>query len=80
MFCTLGCKSSRSITSTGSIPKAIGWDLSASAIWRPWANQNSVVRLSTAALVPGAGFRDLFDNFDRNRNYYSVLANVIFAY
>ena len=70
----------QALRNEGSIPKAIGWDLSASAIWRPWANQNSVVRLSAAALVPGAGFRDLFDNFDRNRNYYSVLANVIFAY
>lgn len=70
----------QALRNEGSIPKAIGWDLSASAIWRPWANQNSVVRLSAAALVPGAGFRDLFDNFDRNRNYYSLLANVIFAY
>ncbi|WP_375545917.1 hypothetical protein [Tsuneonella litorea] len=64
----------------GSIPREIGWDLSASAIWRPWANQNAVARLSAAALVPGAGFRDLFGNSNGNRNYYSVLANVVLSY
>jgi hypothetical protein len=64
----------------GSIPKDIGWDLSLSAIWRPVASQNIVARLSAAALLPGGGFRDLFDNSQRHRNYYSVLANVTLAY
>ena len=64
----------------GSIPKTIGWDLSAAAIWRPKATQNLVFRLSAAALVPGKGFRDLFDNANGNRNYYSILANIIVAY
>ena len=39
----------------GSIPKEIGFDLSAAAIWRPKANQNIVFRLSGAALVAGKG-------------------------
>ncbi|MCC6827579.1 MAG: hypothetical protein IT550_05050 [Novosphingobium sp.] len=64
----------------GSIPKQIGWDLSAAAIWRPKATQNIVARLSAATLVPGKGFRDLFDNEQRHRNYYSVLANLIVSY
>jgi hypothetical protein len=64
----------------GSIPKAIGWDLSAAAIWRPQTSQNLVFRLSAAALLPGKGFRDLFDNLNGHRHYYSVLANVIVAY
>jgi hypothetical protein len=64
----------------GSIPRAIGWDLSAAAIWRPKATQNIVMRLSAAALLPGKGFRDLFDNFNDDRNYYSILANVIVSY
>ncbi len=64
----------------GSIPRAIGWDLSAAAIWRPKATQNIVARLSAATLLPGKGFRDLFDNEQRHRNYYSVLANVIVSY
>ena len=64
----------------GSIPKDIGWDLSASTIWRPKATQNIVARLSAAALLPGQGFRDLFDNQNGDRNYYSVLANVVLSY
>ncbi|RZK00452.1 MAG: hypothetical protein EOO76_12685 [Novosphingobium sp.] len=64
----------------GSIPKAIGWDLSTAAIWRPKATQNLVFRLSAAALLPGKGFKDLFDNVNGHRSYYSVLANIIVAY
>jgi len=64
----------------GSIPKQIGWDLSAAAIWRPKATQNIVLRLSGAALLPGDGFRDLFDNAGGHRKYYSVLGNLIVSY
>ncbi|HYD23413.1 MAG TPA: hypothetical protein VEB68_01345 [Croceibacterium sp.] len=64
----------------GSIPKAIGWDLSAAAIWRPQATQNLVFRLSAATLLGGAGFRDLFDNLGNDRAYISVLANAILSY
>jgi hypothetical protein len=64
----------------GSIPKSIGWDLSAAAIWRPKATQNIVMRLSGAALVAGDGFRDLFDNTDGRSAYFSVLANAILSY
>ena len=64
----------------GSIPKEIGWDLSAAAIWRPKANQNIVFRLSGAALLSGDGFDDLFDNLGNTGTYYSVLANVILTY
>jgi hypothetical protein len=64
----------------GSIPRDIGWDLSAAAIWRPKATQNIVIRLSAAVLAPGKGFRDLFANSDRDRQYYSILANIIVTY
>ncbi|MDY7098771.1 MAG: hypothetical protein SXU28_11585 [Pseudomonadota bacterium] len=64
----------------GSIPKDIGYDLSASAIWRPKANQNIVLRLSAAALLPGDGFEDLFDNLGNHNAFYSVLANVTLTY
>jgi hypothetical protein len=64
----------------GSIPRDIGWDLSAAAIWRPKATQNIVARLSAAALVAGPGFRDLFDDIGNHRTYLSVLANVILSY
>lgn len=64
----------------GSIPKSIGWDLSAAAIYRPKAIQNVVFRLSGALLDPGKGFRDLFTNAGRNDRYYSVLFNGILSF
>ncbi len=68
------------LRSEGSIPKDIGFDLSAAVIWRPKATQNLVGRLSVAALQPGKGFKDLFTNRPRNKQYLSVLANVILTY
>ncbi|MBL0922857.1 MAG: hypothetical protein IBJ12_00100 [Sphingomonadaceae bacterium] len=70
----------RVLRSEGSIPNDIGFDLSAAAIWRPKATQNIVFRLSAAALHPGKGFKDLFTNRPRDRQYYSLLANVILTY
>ncbi|WP_374211788.1 hypothetical protein [Erythrobacter fulvus] len=64
----------------GSIPKEIGFDLSAAAIWRPKATQNIVMRLSAATLVAGDGFRDLFDNLWGQKEFYSILANVVLTY
>ena len=70
----------QALRNEGSIPKAIGWDLSAAAIWRPKATQNIVFRLSGAALVSGSGFEDLFTALDNPGPYYSVLANVVLTY
>ncbi|MFN3388863.1 MAG: hypothetical protein ACK40O_08000 [Allosphingosinicella sp.] len=64
----------------GSIPKEIGFDVSAAAIWRPKMTQNIVFRASAAMLEAGRGFRDLFDNSDGRRRYYSVLLNAILSY
>jgi len=64
----------------GSIPKAIGYDLSAAATWRPKANQNLVFRLSGALLQPGDGFKDLFASEPRDHRFYSVLLNAILTY
>jgi hypothetical protein len=58
------------------IGRHIGLDLSAALTWRPLAIQNVVVRLSAAALVPGAGYEALFgDDWS-----YSILGNVVLAY
>lgn len=64
----------------GSIPKDIGWDLSIASIWRPKATQNIVGRLSAAVLLPGKGFKDLFDNQERDKAYVSILANMIVSF
>lgn len=64
----------------GTVRRDIGWDLSAAAIWRPRMTQNIVFRLSGAVLQSGTGFRDLFENLNRDRRYYSVLLNAIVTY
>lgn len=64
----------------GSIPKDIGWDLSMAAIYRPKSTQNMVFRLSGAALIPGKGFKDLFDLTDKRDFHYSILLNAILAF
>lgn len=64
----------------GSIPKEIGFDLSASAIWRPKANQNLVFRLSAATLLAGDGFKNLFTARGGGKEFVSVLANVVLTY
>jgi hypothetical protein len=61
----------------GAIDSDIGWDLSAAFIYRPFATQNIVTRLSAAMLVPGQGFEDLFGD---DGVAYSVLANFVFTY
>jgi hypothetical protein len=64
----------------GDISKSIGWDLSAATIWRPLLNQNVILRLSGAVLLPGQGFDDLFGAQGDDDFYYSVLANLVLAY
>lgn len=71
----------QALRNEGSIPKEIGFDLSAAAIWRPKANQNLVFRLSAAALVAGDGFKDLFTaRGGGGQEFVSILANVVLTY
>jgi hypothetical protein len=63
-----------------NIDRDIGFDLSASAIWRPNANQNIVVRLSGATLLAGEGFRELFTSRGGGQRFFSILANVVLTY
>jgi len=46
-------------------------------IWRPFATQNAILRLSAAALFPASGLEDLYGSDD---TYTTVLANVILNY
>jgi len=62
----------------GEIRNSIGWDMSASAIYRPMMSQNVVFRLSYAALLPGKGFKDLYHT--ENEHFYTLLANLTLAY
>ncbi|HEV2748334.1 MAG TPA: hypothetical protein VGW34_13680 [Allosphingosinicella sp.] len=70
----------QNLRNEGSIPKQIGFDLSAAAVWRPKMTQNIVFRGSAALLVPGKGFKDLFANSERDKFYHSVLFNGILTF
>lgn len=68
-----------SIEAVSGIPQVannIGQDFSISAIYRPFTTQNIVFRLAAATLVPGAGYRDLYDA----RTPYSLFANLVLSY
>jgi hypothetical protein len=58
------------------IDRHIGYDLSASVIWRPLMSQNIVIRGSYATLLAGDGFDALFP--DENPGYF--LMNAVLAY
>lgn len=60
----------------GGIDRDIGLDASVAVVWRPLAIQNVVARLSASALLPGAGYRDLFGD----GTAWSVLGNVVLTY
>jgi len=59
------------------IHRQIGFDLSAGIIYRPLFIENVVFQASTAFLVPGRGFKDLYPKDDV---YYSTVANIILTY
>ncbi len=44
------------------VREEIGLDLSLGARWRPFLNQNLIVVGGVAALVPGAGFEDIYED------------------
>lgn len=59
-----------------NIDNSIGTDVSAALIYRPFATQNVIFRLSGAILFPGKGFKQLFGDQD----HHSVLANLLLVY
>lgn len=70
----------QALRNEGTIPTSIGYDLSLAAIWRPFATQNIIFRLSGALFEANDGFADLFANDRRSSTYYSVLFNAILNY
>ncbi len=59
------------------IDEEIGLDLSTAWIWRPFASQNVVWRLSGAVLLPGKGFEDLFPD---ESYQYSIFGNLVLTF
>jgi len=56
--------------------KELGVDVSAGVQWRPFMSQNIVLNASAAALLPGKGLKQLYDEGQRGPQY-SVLVNLI---
>ena len=59
--------------------KSLGLDLSAGVQWRPFMSQNIVLNASAAALLPGKGLKQLYDE-DRRGPQYSILVNLLATY
>lgn len=60
----------------GSIPRNIGFDFSSGILYRPFLNNNVMLRLGASALVTNSGFDNLFGD----RTLYDVFGNVILQY
>ncbi len=59
--------------------KDLGVDISTGVQVRPFMSQNIVVNASLAALLPGKGLKQLYDE-DKRGPQYSILLNVVLAY
>ena len=60
----------------GSIDNEIGFDFSSGILYRPFLNNNVQVRLGVAALLPGAGLRNLYGSDP----LYDAFSNLILAF
>ena len=59
--------------------KDLGIDVSVGVQYRPLMSQNIVLNASAAALVPGRGLKQLYDE-DKRGVQYSILANLLLTY
>ncbi|MEP7155296.1 MAG: hypothetical protein ABI905_05955 [Betaproteobacteria bacterium] len=57
----------------------LGVDLSIGAQYRPFMTQNVVLNASAAALLPGRGLKQLYDE-DKRGPQYSILVNLLLTY
>lgn len=63
----------------GRIDTDIGIDISAALQYRPYMTQNIVLNASMAALLPGKGFKQLY-NADDGKTQYSLLLNLLMSF
>jgi hypothetical protein len=71
----------QTLTFQEKIDKHIGTDLSAGLEIRPFLNNNAIINLGAATLLPGRGFHDLYDDLrDSIGPLYAVFADVILTY
>ena len=63
----------------GDIDRTLGTDISVAIQYRPLFIQNIVLNVSAAALVPGKGFKQLYEA-DGANTPYSILANMVLTF
>lgn len=59
--------------------RELGWDVSAAVQYRPFMSQNLILNASAAALIPGKGLKQLYDE-DQRGPQYSILVNLLLTY
>lgn len=65
------------VTFQSAIEREIGWDLSLGARYRPLLSQNVVVVGGIAALLPGRGFKDIYED---GKPLYAAFADLILTF
>jgi hypothetical protein len=59
--------------------KDLGVDISVGVQYRPFMTQNIVLNASAAALLPGKGLKQLYEE-DKRGPQYSILMNLLLTY
>ena len=59
-----------------AVPRRLGAEVTLDAIWRPFATQNVILRLSGSQLVSGPGYRAIYGG----SNPFSVFALLVLNY
>jgi len=63
----------------GTISRTLGLDVSVALQYRPFFTQNVVINASAAALLPGQGFKELYDT-GGSKTPYSILINALLTF
>jgi len=63
----------------GEVDRVFGTDISAAIQYRPTFIQNIVLNMSAAVLVPGSGYKQLYQSGGSNTPY-SILANLVLTF
>ena len=61
-------QSLQTLTFQNHIDSFIGVDLSMGTEYRPFLNNNVIIKAGVATLLPGEGFRELYNNSNNNVN------------
>jgi hypothetical protein len=64
----------------GDVDNNFGTDVSVAIQYRPLFSQNIVFNVSAAALIPGKGYKQLYDADGGSSTPYSILANLVLTY